>query len=45
MFRRISIGVAVLLLAGIAYNWSTLRSVWRVMHPKLEYETDRKSVV
>ena len=39
MFRRISIGVAVLLLAGIAYNWSTIRSVWRVMHPKLEYET------
>ena len=40
MIRRILIGVAVLLLAGIAFNWSTLYNGWRATHPKTVYETE-----
>jgi type 1 glutamine amidotransferase len=40
MIRRILIGVAVLLLAGIAFNWSTLHNAWRATHPQTVFETE-----
>ncbi len=40
MIRRILIGVAVLLLAGIAFNWSTIYNGWRATHPVTVYETE-----
>ena len=40
MLRRILIGIAVLLAVGVAWNWSTLRSVWRATHPSSVHETE-----
>lgn len=40
MIRRIGIGVAVLLLAVIAFNWSTIHNAWRATHPTTVYETE-----
>ena len=40
MIRRILIGAAVLLLAAIAFNWSTLHNAWRATHPTTVYETE-----
>jgi type 1 glutamine amidotransferase len=40
MIRRVLAGIAVLLLIGVAWNWSTLRNAWRATHPKTAYETE-----
>lgn len=40
MFRRLLIGIAVLLGVGVALSWSTLRNAWRATHPKAAYETE-----
>jgi hypothetical protein len=40
MIRRILIGVAVLLLVGVALSWSTLHNAWRATHPQTVYETE-----
>jgi hypothetical protein len=40
MLRRALIGIAVLLLAGVAWNWSLLRNAWRTAHPTAAYETE-----
>ena len=40
MLRRILIGLAVLLLAGIAWAWPTLHNAWRATHPLAVYETE-----
>ena len=38
--RRILIGLAVLLVAGIAWNWSLLSNAWRATHPRTSYDTE-----
>jgi type 1 glutamine amidotransferase len=40
MIRRILIGIAVLLLVGLALSWSTLHNAWRATHPKTAFETE-----
>src|SRR5262245_25157961 len=40
MLRRILLGLAVLLLVGIAFSWSTLQNAWRAAHPRTAYETE-----
>jgi hypothetical protein len=40
MIRRVLIGVAVLLLVGVAWSWPALRNAWRATHPKIAYDTE-----
>jgi hypothetical protein len=40
MLRRVLIGIAVLLLAGLALAWPTLKNAWRATHPRTAYETE-----
>jgi type 1 glutamine amidotransferase len=40
MIRRILIGVLVLLAAGVAFNWPTIRNAWRASHPTSAHETE-----
>jgi type 1 glutamine amidotransferase len=39
MFRRVLIGLAVLLLVGLALAWPTLKNAWRATHPISAYDT------
>jgi type 1 glutamine amidotransferase len=40
MLRRVLIGIALLLLVGVALAWPTLKNAWRATHPKTAYETE-----
>jgi len=40
MLRRILIGIAVLLLVGVALGWPTLHNAWRAAHPISSYDTE-----
>jgi hypothetical protein len=40
MIRRVLIGLALLLAAAVAWNWSLLKNAWRATHPQNVYETE-----
>jgi hypothetical protein len=39
MLRRILLGVGVLLLAAVAFNWPTLYNGWRATHPTSDHDS------